>query len=107
MKKINWLLIIGGLFSAVGLALLVIKRDVLGAAIWLSFGNGLLLSDPRLLRRQQNGHGVPPLPKSRRYASYFLFGLAILLLVLQIYTDQKTQQGLSPARAAAEQETPN
>ncbi len=60
------------------------------AAIWLSFGNGLLLTDYKLTKQDEQGNTyLQPVPKVRFYAGLFLIGLAVLLLFLQIVVDMQ------------------
>ncbi|PRY15603.1 hypothetical protein CLV24_102225 [Pontibacter ummariensis] len=92
MKNISVRILIGIIFSAIGLVSLFVAREPLTAAIWLSFGNGLILSDLRLTGKDGHGNAyVKPVPKSRMYTALFLIVLAVLLLFLQMYLD--LQQG--------------
>lgn len=88
MKNLNLSVIIGILFSAIGTASLFITRDALTAAIWLSFGNGLILSNLRFRRMDDTGSMVTaPVPKVRLYVGLALIVLAVLLLLFQVYLD--------------------
>ncbi|WP_439882868.1 hypothetical protein ACSX1A_06810 [Pontibacter sp. MBLB2868] len=88
MKNLSIRIIIGALFSAIGLVSLFITHETLTAAIWLSFGNGLILSDLRFTSTDSNGNAyVKPIPKARTYAAIALLVLAVLLLILQVYLD--------------------
>ncbi|MFD2244876.1 hypothetical protein [Pontibacter ruber] len=70
------------------MATLFITRDVLMAAIWLSFGNGLLLANLQFRREDSRGNvEAVPVPNVRYYAGIALIVLAVLLLGLQIYSD--------------------
>lgn len=90
MGKLSISVIIGILFSSVGLVALLISREALTAAIWLSFGNGLILSDLRFKEKDASGREYEkPIPKARTYTALFLIGFAILLLLLQIYFDMQ------------------
>lgn len=91
MKNLSIRVIIGILFSVVGLVSLFFSSDALMAAIWLSFGNGLILSDLRLTGVDEQGNQfVKPIPRVRTYVAIMLIVFAVLLLLLQIFMD--TQQ---------------
>lgn len=97
MKNLSFRVIIGILFSAIGLVSLFITQETLTAAIWLSFGNGLILSDIRFQGVDDRGNAyLKPVPKTRTYAAILLIVLAVLLLAVQVYTDVQ-QQGAVPA----------
>lgn len=88
MKNISIRVLIGILFSAVGLASLFITKQALMAAIWLSFGNGLILSDLRLTGVDEKGNVYQkPISKARLIAALLLIVFAVLLLLLQLYMD--------------------
>mgnify|MGYP005749917841 CR=1 FL=1 len=88
MKSISIRVIIGVLFSAVGLASLVITKQVLTAAVWLSFGNGLILSDLRMTGVDEGGNVYEkPIPKARTITAILLIVFAVLLLLFQVYVD--------------------
>jgi hypothetical protein len=88
MKKLSLSLLTGILFSAIGTASLFITKDVLMAAIWLSFGNGLILASLQFKKQDAAGNVVAaPVPKVRYYAGLGLIAMAVLLLGLQIYND--------------------
>ena len=90
MRKLSIRVIIGLLFSAAGLVSLLMTREALSAAIWLSFGNGLILSDLRFTGTDEQGNVyIKPIPKARLYAALFLIILAVLLLGLQVYLDMQ------------------
>ena len=58
------------------------------ACTWLSFGNGLILSDLRFTAKDEKGNVfVKPIPPARMYAALFLVVLAVLLLLFQAYMD--------------------
>lgn len=98
MKNLSIRVIIGLLFSAVGLVSLFLTREALTAAIWLSFGNGLILSDLRFTGVDESGKVyVKPIPKARFYTAIFLIIFAVLLLALQVYMDMQ-QAGMEPAQ---------
>lgn len=91
MGKISIVVIIGIMFSAIGMVSLFLTREALTAAIWLSFGNGLILSDLRFSTKDQMGNTyVKPVPKARYYTAIFLIVFAIVLLALHIYLDTQT-----------------
>ncbi|MBB6610197.1 hypothetical protein H7F15_04025 [Pontibacter sp. Tf4] len=88
MKNLNLPVIIGILFSTIGLVSLFLTGQALTAAVWLSFGNGLLLSNLQFNRLNEYGQQEKqPIPKVRVYTGIFLIVLAVLLLLLQIYQD--------------------
>lgn len=88
MKNLSIRIIIGILFSAIGIASLFLSQQALISATWLSFGNGLVLSDLRFNGIDANGNVyTKPIPKARMYAAIFLIILAVLLLFLQAYID--------------------
>ncbi|WP_018478011.1 hypothetical protein [Pontibacter roseus] len=88
MKNLSLSVIIGILFSAIGTASLFLTRDPLMAAIWLSFGNGLIVSNLRLKRMDEQGNlVVAPVPKVRLYVGLGLIVMAVLLLLFQVYLD--------------------
>ncbi|RDV14768.1 hypothetical protein DXT99_12420 [Pontibacter diazotrophicus] len=88
MRKLSIWVIAGILFSAIGMVSLFMTREALTAAIWLSFGNGLILSDLRFSATDEKGKTyVKPVPKARYYTAIFLIVFAILLLALQVYLD--------------------
>ena len=91
MKHLSIRIIIGILFSAIGMVSLFLTREVLTAAVWLSFGNGLILSDLRFMATDDKGNAyIKPVPRARIYAAIFLIVLAIVLLGLQIYLDMES-----------------
>ncbi|WP_299757226.1 hypothetical protein [uncultured Pontibacter sp.] len=88
MKNLSIRIIIGILFSAIGLVSLFFTSDALMSAIWLSFGNGLILSDLRFEGVDDNGNiYLKPIPRARTYAAILLIVMAVLLLIFQIFTD--------------------
>jgi len=88
MKNLNLPVMIGILFSVIGLVTLFLVGQALTAAIWLSFGNGLLLSNLRFTRLNEQGlTELQPIPKARVYAGIFLIVLAGVLLLLQVLQD--------------------
>lgn len=88
MKNLNLPVMIGILFSVIGLVTLFLMGQALTAAIWLSFGNGLLLTSLRFTRVNEFGDAEQqPVPKVRMYAGIFLIVLAGVLLLLQIIQD--------------------
>ena len=88
MKNLNLPVMIGILFSAIGLVTLFMQGQALTAAIWLSFGNGLLLTNLRFKRINELGEPeLQPVPKDRLYAGIFLIIMAGVLLLLQIIQD--------------------
>ncbi|MBC5991767.1 hypothetical protein [Pontibacter cellulosilyticus] len=88
MKNISVRVIIGIIFSAIGLASLFITKQTLMAAIWLSFGNGLILSDLRLTGVDEKGNVfVKPIPKARMITALLLIVFAVALLLFQIFLD--------------------
>ena len=92
MKNFSLSVIIGILFSAIGTASLFLTREALTAAIWLSFGNGLILSNLRFKSVDEAGNVVvPPVPKVRLYVGLGLIVLAVLLLIFQVYLDMSQQ----------------
>ncbi|AKD04607.1 hypothetical protein POKO110462_11090 [Pontibacter korlensis] len=94
MKNLSIRIIIGLLFSAVGLVSLFITQDALTAAIWLSFGNGLILSDLRFSETDAQGNVyAKPIPKARLYTAIFLIVLAVVLLGVQIIFDLQRAGG--------------
>ncbi|WP_187260706.1 hypothetical protein [Pontibacter beigongshangensis] len=94
MKIFTFPVLFGLLFSSIGTASLFFYKDVLLSAIWLSFGNGLMLSDFKLKKQDAAGNTyLQPVPKPRFYAGLFLIVLAVLLLLLQVLLDiQQTEQ---------------
>ncbi|GAB3197583.1 uncharacterized protein YpmB [Pontibacter aydingkolensis] len=90
MKNISIRVIIGILFSAIGLASLFVTKQALTAAVWLSFGNGLILSDLRLTGVDDKGNVYQkPIPKSRTITAILLIVFAVLLLFFQIFLDMQ------------------
>ena len=90
MKNLNLSVIIGILFSAIGTASLFVTRDPLMAAIWLSFGNGLILSNLRFSNPDAAGNMVAaPVPKVRFYVGIALIVMAVALLGVQVYADMQ------------------
>ncbi|MBC5773359.1 hypothetical protein H8S95_04720 [Pontibacter sp. KCTC 32443] len=88
MKNLNLPVMIGILFSVIGLVTLFLFGQALTAAIWLSFGNGLLLSNLRFSSVNEFGDvETKPIPKARMYTGIFLIIMAGILLVLQILQD--------------------
>ncbi|WP_242918826.1 hypothetical protein [Pontibacter liquoris] len=88
MKNISIRVLIGILFSAIGTVSLFVSQEALIAATWLSFGNGLILSDIRFTEKDAQGNVyVKPVPKARLYAALFLIVLAVVLLFFQVYMD--------------------
>ena len=88
MKNLGIPVLIGILFSAFGLVSLIIMGQVLTAAIWLSFGNGLLLSTLKFTRVNNDGQPeTAPVPQIRFYAGLLLILMAGALLLLQIFQD--------------------
>ncbi|RIJ42101.1 hypothetical protein [Pontibacter oryzae] len=88
MKNLSIRVIIGILFSAIGMVSLFITREALTAAIWLSFGNGLILSDLKFTQTDEKGNAYQkPVPKLRMYTAIFLIVLAVILLGLQVVMD--------------------
>lgn len=88
MKGFSVRVLIGILFSAIGIITLFITKQTLTAAVWLSFGNGLILSDLRLTATDDKGNTyLKPIPKARTIAAIGLLVLAVLLLLLQMYLD--------------------
>ncbi|WP_347159164.1 hypothetical protein [Pontibacter chitinilyticus] len=88
MKKLSIRVFIGILFSAIGTVSLLMSKEALIAATWLSFGNGLILSDLRFTAKDEKGNVfVKPIPPARMYAAIFLVILAVLLLLFQAYLD--------------------
>lgn len=97
MKNFTIPVFIGFLFSAIGLTALLISGEVLTATIWLSFGNGLVLSGLRFKQANERGREVyAPVPKARVYTGVFLIVLAVVLLLIQILADFQTG-AVSPA----------
>ncbi|PKV75595.1 hypothetical protein [Pontibacter ramchanderi] len=90
MKNLSLSVFIGLLFSAIGTASLFMTRDPLMAAIWLSFGNGLILSNLRFSKPDAAGNLVAaPIPKVRFYVGIGLIIMAVVLLGVQVYTDMQ------------------
>lgn len=88
MGKLSIRVIIGLLFSAIGMVSLFLTQEALTAAVWLSFGNGLILSDLRFSATDEKGDTyVKPVSKAQFYTAVFLLVFAVLLLALQIYLD--------------------
>lgn len=88
MKNLSLSIIIGILFSAIGTASLFLTRDPLMAAIWLSFGNGLILANLRFNRPDAAGNLVPaPVPRVRLFVGISLIVMAVVLLLFQVYLD--------------------
>ena len=88
MKNLSLSVLAGILFSAIGTASLFITKDALMAAIWMSFGNGLILANLQFKKQDAKGNvAAAPVPKVRYYAGMALLALAVLLLGLQIYND--------------------
>lgn len=88
MRHISLPVIVGILFTAIGTATFILFGEALTAAIWLSFGNGLLLSSLHFKGTDAAGQQVAqPIPKERMFFGVFLIVLAVLLLVLQVYLD--------------------
>ncbi|MFD2516029.1 hypothetical protein ACFSRY_19305 [Pontibacter locisalis] len=93
MKSFSLRILIGALFSAIGLVSLFITKETLTAAIWLSFGNGLILSDLRFTATDEQGRVyLKPIPRARIISAIFLLVLAVLLLMLQVYLDLNQPQ---------------
>ena len=92
MKIFSGKVIAGLLFSAIGMVSLLLMRQPLTAAVWLSFGNGLILSDLKFTGTDEKGNAyLKPVPPVRYYVAVSLIVLAVLLLALQVYLDfQKT-----------------
>lgn len=91
MRNLTIPVFIGFLFSAIGLATLLLSGEVMTATIWLSFGNGLVLSGLRFRHINELGQEVyAPVPKPRIYTGVFLIVLAVVLLVIQILADFQT-----------------
>lgn len=64
---------------------------MLTAAIWLSFGNGLIISSLRFKQVDEQGQAFyAPIPKARLYTGIFLIVLAVVLLIIQILADLQT-----------------
>ena len=92
MKNFTIPVFIGFLFSAIGLTMLLFTGEALTSAIWLSFGNGLVLSGLRFKHTNEIGQEVyAPIPKARIYTGAFLIVLAVLMLFVQILADTKTE----------------
>ncbi|WP_242928169.1 hypothetical protein [Pontibacter vulgaris] len=90
MNRFSISLILGILFSAIGTASLFLTKEYLTPAIWLSFGNGLILSNLRFTRKDANGNvETMPIPKARVYSGLFLIVLAVVLLGIQVYLDMQ------------------
>ena len=71
-----------------GLASLLITKQVLTAAVWLSFGNGLILSDLRLTGVDEKGNVyIKPVPRVRTITAILLIVFAVLLLLFQVFLD--------------------
>ena len=88
MPKFSPRVVIGLLFSAIGMVTLLLLRQPLTAAVWLSFGNGLVLSDLTFNGTDAEGNVYrKPVPPVRYYVAVFLIVLAVLLLGLQVYLD--------------------
>ena len=88
MPKFTSKVITGLFFSAIGLATLLLLRQPLTAAAWLSFGNGLILMDLKFTGTDAKGNAyLKPVPKVRLYVAAFLILLAVVLLALQMYLD--------------------
>ncbi len=88
MNRFSISLILGILFSAIGTASLFLTKEYLTPAIWLSFGNGLILANLKFNRKDDRGNVVAvPVPKARVYAGLFLIVLAVILLAVQVYLD--------------------
>lgn len=88
MKNFTIPVFIGFLFSAIGLATLFLTGQGLTAAIWLSFGNGLILSGLRFKQVNETGQeAYAPVPNARIYTGVFLIVLAVVLLIIQIIAD--------------------
>ncbi len=88
MKNLNLPVMIGILFSVIGLVSLFMSGQALTAAIWLSFGNGLLLTSLQFNRVNEQGISVKqPIPRVRVYAGILLIVMACALLILQILQD--------------------
>lgn len=88
MKNISIRVLIGILFSAIGLASLLITKQALTAAVWLSFGNGLILSDLRLSGVDDIGNVYrKPVPRARTITAILLIVFAVLLLLFQMFLD--------------------
>ncbi|MDX5347765.1 MAG: hypothetical protein LPK19_11015, partial [Hymenobacteraceae bacterium] len=95
-KKLS--LYLGLLFSAFGTAVLLLSKDILMAAIWLSFGNGLLLSQVRLTKPNPVTGVMPAQNPAVKYVSRFLIGLAVVLLIFQVYSDVTGAAGEETAK---------
>ena len=90
MKGYSIRLFIGVAFSAIGAASLFLTKEILTSAIWLSFGNGLILTDYKFKRQDAQGNvSFAPVPKARFYTGLFLIVFAVLLLFFQIYLDMQ------------------
>lgn len=88
MQKFSPRVIIGLLFSAIGMVTLLLLRQPLTAAVWLSFGNGLILSNLKFTGTDEKGNVyLKPVPPIRYYVAVSLIVLAVLLLALQVYLD--------------------
>lgn len=88
MKNLSLSVIIGIIFSAIGTASLFLTRDPLMAAIWLSFGNGLILANLRFSKPDATGNMIAaPVPKVRYYVGIALIVMAVVLLIFQVYSD--------------------
>lgn len=94
MRTINIPVLMGLLFSAIGTASLFVSTEVLTAAIWLCFGNGLLVANLQFKQVDENGNQVQrPVPRTRVVVGVFLIVMAVMLLGLQIFSDvQQTPQ---------------
>ncbi|RAU83479.1 hypothetical protein [Pontibacter arcticus] len=88
MKQFSLPIFFGILFSAVGTVSLFLTRDIMMAAIWLSFGNGLMLATFKFNTVDAAGNNVlKPVPPVRMYIGIGLMVLAVALLLLQVYFD--------------------
>lgn len=90
MKNLSLSVLIGILFSAIGTASLFLANDPLMAAIWLSFGNGLVLASLRFSKPDASGNPVAaPVPRIRQYVGIGLIVMAVVLLGIQVYADMQ------------------
>ncbi|MCC9167104.1 hypothetical protein [Pontibacter harenae] len=88
MKSLSLPVFFGIFFSAIGTVALILTGQILTAAIWLSFGNGLILSNLRFKRTNETGNQVlRPIPRSRMLVGIFLLFAAVLMLLFQVYVD--------------------
>ncbi|MCJ8163643.1 hypothetical protein MKJ04_02240 [Pontibacter sp. E15-1] len=99
MQKFSFRVIIGLIFSAIGMVTLLLLKQPLTAAIWLSFGNGLILSDLKFTGTDAKGITyTKPIPPARFFTALFLIVMAVVMLALQIYLDfQESAAAAAPA----------